>query len=59
MIYTKFPRRFYYRNLETGELLTKAEMLEQAAEMYDFDDWTNAVELWEYYELTDIPVEQN
>ena len=58
MLYTKFPSRCYYINLETGELLTKAEMLTQAAEMYDFDDWTNVVELWEYYDTTDIPIDE-
>lgn len=51
-----FPRRCYYKNTETGELLTYREMLMQAAEMYDFDDWTNALELWEYYEKTDIEI---
>lgn len=56
-IYTCFPRKNYYMNLETGELLTRAEMFDQAAELYDFDDWTNVVELWEYYEYTDCPVE--
>ena len=57
MIYTKFPRKYYYMNLETGELLTREQMMTEAAEQYDMDDWTNAVELWEYYTLTDIPVE--
>lgn len=42
-------------NIETGELLTYAEMIREAEEMYDFGDWTNALELWDYYELTDIP----
>lgn len=40
----------YYVNRETGELLTKAEMLEQAATEYDFDDETNGLEWSEYYE---------
>ena len=57
MIYTKFPRKYYYMNLETGELLTREQMMAEAAEQYDMDDWTNAVELWEFYTLTDIPVE--
>lgn len=51
-----FPRRRYYMNLETGELLTYREMIEQAEELYDFGDYTNALELLEYYELTDIEV---
>lgn len=52
-----FPRRCYYMNIETGELLTKAQMLIEAEELYDFDDYTNAVELWDYYDPTNIPVE--
>ena len=51
-----FPRTRYYMNLETGELLTYREMVEQAAELYDLDDWTNALGLLEYYELTDIEI---
>ena len=39
-----------YINLETGVLLTRREMLAQAAELYDLDDWTNALEIWEYYD---------
>lgn len=58
MIYTRFPKRNYYMNLETGELLTRAQMFDQAEELYDFGDYTNSVELWEYYEYTDIPVEE-
>lgn len=44
-----------YMNIDTCELLTYREMIEQAETEYDFDDWTNALELWEIYELTDIP----
>lgn len=50
-----FPKKRLYMNIETGELLTYSEMCDEAAELYDFDDLTNALELWEYYELTDIP----
>lgn len=50
-----YPKNRLYMNIETGELLTYAEMIREAEEMYDFGDWTNALELWEYYELTDIP----
>lgn len=50
-----FRTDLLYMNIETGELLTYAEMIHEAEEMYDFDDWTNALELWDYYELTDIP----
>jgi len=51
-----FPRTRYYMNLETGELLTYREMVERAAELYDLDDWTNLLELTEYYELTNIKI---
>lgn len=50
-----FPKNRLYENLETGELLTYSEMIREAEELYDFSDWTNALELWEYYELTGIP----
>lgn len=59
MIYTRFPKNVYYMNLENGNLLTYSEMLEEAAELYDMDDWTNIVELWEYYDATEIPVEKS
>lgn len=52
-----FPKNRLYENLETGELLTYAEMIREAEELYDFDDWTNALELWEYYDVTDIPAD--
>ena len=48
----------YYINIENGNIVTFREMLEEAAELYDMDDYTNVLELWDYYELTDIPVEQ-
>lgn len=57
-MYNRFPSKYLYMNLETGEIMTKAAMLKEAAERYDFDDWTNAVELWEYYDLTDIPASE-
>ena len=46
----------YYINIENGNIVTYAEMLEEAAELYDMDDYTNVLELSDYYELTDIPV---
>lgn len=51
-----FPKDRYYINIECGNIVTYAEMLEEAAELYDMDDYTNVLELWDYYELTDIPV---
>ena len=53
-----FPKKNYYMNFETGELLTYAEMTRQAEEMYDFDDYTNALELWDYYDYTDLEVKK-
>lgn len=50
-----FPRNRLYENIDTGELLTYAEMIQQAESEYDFDDWTSALELWEIYQLTEIP----
>lgn len=41
----------YYMNRETGELLTKAEMLKQAATEYDLNDETNGLEWSEYYDI--------
>jgi len=39
-----------YMNRETGELLTRREMLKQFAEHYDGGDPTNAVGWAEYFE---------
>lgn len=39
-----------YINRETGELLTRREMLKQFAEDYDGNDPTNAVSWTEYFE---------
>ena len=41
-----------WMNREHGHLLTYAEMIEEAAELYDVGDDTNAVALEEYYEDT-------
>lgn len=42
--------RLAYMNRQTGELLTRREMLRQFAEDYDGDDPTNAVGWNEYFE---------
>lgn len=48
---------FYtYVNITTGELLTRSQMLKQAAEEYDMDDFTNILELTEYYEKLAQPI---
>ncbi len=38
-----------YQNNETGEVLTREEMLAQFAEEYDGDDPTNGMDASEYY----------
>ena len=52
----RMTRKYFYMDIWTGELLTLAGMLDKAVQDYDFDDWTNALELTEYFELTNIPV---
>ena len=43
--------RKVYQNREAGNIfLTYREMMQEAAELYDLDDWTNALEIWEYYD---------
>ena len=41
---------YLWMNRETGELLTRAEMRKQGAELYDLDDNTNILDYNEYYE---------
>ena len=50
-----------WMNREHGHLLTYDEMLEEAAELYDIGDDTNAVALEEYYEDTgdEVPEDWN
>lgn len=43
-----------YMNLETGELLSRKEMLEQFSAMYDGGDDTNTCEWTEYYKEVQI-----
>lgn len=40
----------YYMDKQTGELLTRREMLEKAANDYDLFDNTNALSMEEYFE---------
>ena len=49
--YNRIPKKAMYVNLETGELLTYKEALQQAENEYDFGDYTNCCEFWEYFEL--------
>lgn len=55
----RHTRNYYYQNNSTGELLTYNQMIKQAEEIYDFDDYTNVLELLEYYELTDMKIVRN
>ena len=41
-----------WMNRDYGHLLTYDEMMEEARELYDLDDDTNACDLSEYYEDT-------
>lgn len=44
-----FPKSAEYVNLETMEILTYRQMIQEAEERYDFDEFTPASELWNYY----------
>ena len=49
----------YIQNIQCGNIFpyTREGMTEakaEAAELYDLDDWTNALEFWEYYEVIDL-----
>lgn len=41
---------YLYINKETGEVLTKEEMLKQGKELYDLGDDTNIFDYSDYYE---------
>lgn len=43
-----------YMNLETGEVLTRQEMLKQFDEEHDGLDPTNGISLFEYYEEIEV-----
>ena len=45
-----------FSHMQLPQLPTEEEMLEEAAELYDCGDDTNACELAEYYGLTDIEI---
>lgn len=46
-----------YMNRETGDLLTREQMRQQGAELYDLDDDTNGLEWAEYYDVVIIRFE--
>ena len=46
----------YIQNIECGNIFPYTrkgmdEAMAEAAELYDLDDFTNACEFWEYYEI--------
>lgn len=44
-----------YQNIECGNIhFTIKERLDEAREMYDIDDDTNSVTIWEYYREIEI-----
>lgn len=45
----------YFVNRDTGELLTRSEMMAQFRDEYDGDDPTNCVSWDEYYREVDLP----
>lgn len=45
---------FYFMNRETGELLTRAEMMTQFRDEYDGDDPTNPLSWDEYYKEVEL-----
>lgn len=54
----KLTRKYYYRDLQRGDLLTAEEMLDRLESEYGFDDFTPMSEMWNYFELTEYPVRQ-
>lgn len=47
---TLYPKNVLWMNLDTGELVSYSEMLHQCETEYDFDDFTNMLEIFEYFE---------
>lgn len=52
----KLTRKYYYMDLQYGDLLTADEMLDRLEAEYGFDDFTPMSEAWNYFELTELPV---
>ena len=53
----RFPKNKCYMNLETGELVSFSQAMQQLETEYDFDDYTPMSEFWEYFDITEIPVD--
>ena len=52
----KLTRKCYYMDLQHGDMLTVDDMLDRLEAEYGFDDFTPMSELWNYFELTELPV---
>lgn len=52
----KLTRKYYYMDLQYGDLLTVDEMLDRLETEYGFYDFTPMSEAWNYFELTELPV---
>ena len=52
----KLTRKYYYMDLQYGDLLEADEMLDRLEAEYGFDDFTPMSEAWNYFELTELPV---
>ena len=49
-----YPKNVYWMDLQTGELVTYKKMLDILENEFDFNDYTNCLEIFEYFESTDI-----
>ena len=54
----KLTRKYYYMDIQNGNLVTLDEMLELLEAEYGFDDFTPMSEMWNYFDLTNYPVRQ-
>lgn len=52
----KLTSKYYYMDLQHGDLLTVGDMLDRLEAEYGFYDFTPMSEAWNYFELTDYPV---
>ena len=49
----------YIQNIQCGNIFPYTregmrEAMDEAMKLYDLDDFTNACEIWEYYEVIDL-----
>ena len=52
----KLTRKYYYMDLQHGDLLTLDKMLDRLEDEYGFWDYTPMSEMWNYFDLTNYPV---